>query len=61
MFYKILIAVGLILIMFIGVIFIIATVRVIKQERTRNRSTEMVGCGEQVVAVLTTKKGKEFI
>ena len=61
MFYKILIAVGLILIMFIGVIFIIATVRVIKQERTRGNSTEKIKCGERIVAVLTTKKGKEFI
>ena len=59
--FKILIAVGIFLIAFVCVIFIIATVRVIKRERTRGSSTEKIKCGERIVAVLTTKKGKEFI
>jgi len=61
LFYNILIAVGLLIIMFFSVIFIVATARVIKRERTRGNSTEKIKCGERIVAVLTTKKGKEFI
>ena len=61
LFFKILIAVGIFLIAFICVIFIVATVRVIKRERTRGNSTEKINCGERIHAVLTTKKGKEFL
>ena len=60
--YKILFSVGILLIAFVCVIFTVATVRVIKRERAQGRMTETIACGEQVVAVLTTKNNeKEFI
>lgn len=56
--------VGFIIIAFFMVIFAIATVRVIKQERMNRRSSkmaDMLGCGERVFAVLTRQNGRKEI
>ena len=57
-------AVGIIVIVFFIAIFIIATVKVIKHERSiknRTAATEKLGCGEKVFAVLINKKGEKEI
>ena len=59
MWIKILMTVGAVIITFFGVIFIIATIRVIGQSREQFETVKM---GEQVVAVITRLNGKkEFI
>ncbi len=50
--------VGGLIIAFFGVIFIIATIRVLKQSRS---NIETVKMGEQVIAVLTRNGQKEII
>ena len=59
---KILAAVGILSIALVLAILVVATVRVIKQERRdRALGKEQVGCGEKVVAVLISKDRKEII
>ena len=50
--------VGCLIITFFGVIFIIATIRVLKQSRS---NIETVKMGETVIAVLNRNGQKEFI
>jgi len=53
-------AVGAITIGFFITILIIATVKILKEERRRHSSAELIGCGEHVFAVLTSiKDGKK--
>ncbi len=52
--------VGGLIIAFFGVIFIVATIRVLKQSRS-SRMIDTVGTGETVVAVLERNGQKEFI
>ena len=59
---KILAAVGILSIALVLAILVVATVRVIKQERrARALGKEQVGCGEKFVAVLISKDRKEII
>jgi hypothetical protein len=58
MWIKILWIVGLSIITFFLVIFVIATIRVLRQSRS---NVETVKMGEQVIAVLNRNGNKEFI
>ena len=55
--------VGSLIITFFGVIFIIATIRVLRQSQKTviGRKIETIGTGEQVIAILTRNGQKEFI
>ena len=58
----ILMAVGSVTITFFIVIFIIATIRVLKQEKGIVKKTDRIGAKEKVIAVLYKGNGqKEFI
>ncbi len=55
--------VGSLIITFFAVIFIIATIRVLRQSKSqaKGRTIETLGTGEQVIAVIERNGQKEFI